>query len=142
MNNEFNRINENIISFNNNDTTENKNNNYHSYSEKKNFNDFQIDYKHYSELCEKRIKQLCPNQTFPITIEDLSKNNCLTSMEVKYQLKETQIMKLENELQDLRNKCSLLKEQNKQFNTKLETFEKDIIFPFSKIFLDIFLVIS
>ena len=35
MNNEFNRINENIISFNNNDTTENKNNNYHSYSEKK-----------------------------------------------------------------------------------------------------------
>ena len=121
MNNEFNRINENIISFNNNDTTENKNNNYHSYSEKKNFNDFQIDYKHYSELCEKRIKQLCPNQTFPITIEDLSKNNCLTSMEVKYQLKETQIMKLENELQDLRNKCSLLKEQNKQM---IESREK------------------
>ena len=121
MNNEFNRINENIISFNNNDTTENKNNNYQSYSEKKNFNDFQIDYKHYSELCEKRIKQLCPNQTFPITIEDLSKNNCLTSMEVKYQLKETQIMKLENELQDLRNKCSLLKEQNKQM---IESREK------------------
>ena len=121
MNNEFNRINENIISFNNNDTTENKNNNYHSYSEKKYFNDFQIDYKHYSELCEKRIKQLCPNQTFPITIEDLSKNNCLTSMEVKYQLKETQIMKLENELQDLRNKCSLLKEQNKQM---IESREK------------------
>ena len=121
MNNEFNRINENIISFNNNDTTENKNNNYHSYSEKKNFNDFQIDYKHYSELCEKRIKQLCPNQTFPITMEDLSKNNCLTSMEVKYQLKETQIMKLENELQDLRNKCSLLKEQNKQM---IESREK------------------
>ena len=121
MNNEFNRINENIISFNNNDTTENKNNNYQSYSEKKNFNDFQIDYKHYSELCEKRIKQLCPNQTFPITMEDLSKNNCLTSMEVKYQLKETQIMKLENELQDLRNKCSLLKEQNKQM---IESREK------------------
>ena len=121
MNNEFNRINENIISFNNNDTTEKKNNNYQSYSEKKNFNDFQIDYKHYSELCEKRIKQLCPNQTFPITIEDLSKNNCLTSMEVKYQLKETQIMKLENELQDLRNKCSLLKEQNKQM---IESREK------------------
>ena len=121
MNNEFNRINENIISFNNNDTTENKNNNYHSYSEKKNFNDFQIDYKHYSELCEKRIKQLCPNQTFPITMEDLSKNNCLTSMEVKYQLKETQIMKLENELQDLRNKCSILKEQNKQM---IESREK------------------
>ena len=121
MNNEFNRINENIISFNNNDTTEKKNNNYQSYSEKKNFNDFQIDYKHYSELCEKRIKQLCPNQTFPITMEDLSKNNCLTSMEVKYQLKETQIMKLENELQDLRNKCSLLKEQNKQM---IESREK------------------
>ena len=121
MNNEFNRINENIISFNNNDTTEKKSNNYQSYSEKKNFNDFQIDYKHYSELCEKRIKQLCPNQTFPITIEDLSKNNCLTSMEVKYQLKETQIMKLENELQDLRNKCSLLKEQNKQM---IESREK------------------
>ncbi len=121
MNNEFNRKNKNIISFNNNETTENKNNNYQSYSEKKNFNDFQIDYKHYSELCEKRIKQLCPNQTFPITIEDLSKNNCLTSMEVKYQLKETQIMKLENELQDLRNKCSLLKEQNKQM---IESREK------------------
>ena len=121
MNNEFNRINENIISFNNNDTTEKKSNNYQSYSEKKYFNDFQIDYKHYSELCEKRIKQLCPNQTFPITMEDLSKNNCLTSMEVKYQLKETQIMKLENELQDLRNKCSLLKDQNKQM---IESREK------------------
>ena len=59
---------------------------------KRYFNEYPVDYKKYSELCEKRIKQLNPNQKFPITIEDLSKNNCLSSMEIRYQLKETQLI--------------------------------------------------
>ena len=122
MNNDYNQINNNIISFKNKDikkSTKNANhsiNNENNDSETDNTNyvDYSIDYKKYSDLCEKRIKQLCPNQKFPITIEDLSKNNCLTSMEIRYQLKENQLMKMENELNDFKNKCYILEEKNKQ----------------------------
>ena len=117
-NNDYNHINENIISFKNKEINENKN---HNYSESNYFNEYPVDYKKYSELCEKRIKQLNPNQKFPITIEDLSKNNCLSSMEIRYQLKETQLMKMENDIKNLRNKCSILEEQNKQM---IESREK------------------
>ena len=113
-NNKYNHINENIISFKNNSINENKNTNYSNYFESSYLNEYPFDYKKYSELCEKLIKQLNPNQKFPITIEDLSKNNCLSSIEIRYQMKETQLMKKENEIKNLRNKCSILEEQNKQ----------------------------
>ena len=96
-NNDYNHINENIISFKNKELNENK---IYNYSESNYFNEYPVDYKKYSELCEKRIKQLNPNQKFPITIEDLSKNNCLSSMEIRYQLKETQLMKMENDIKN------------------------------------------
>ena len=97
-----------------------------SDTDNSNYIDNSIDYKKYSELCEKRIKQLSPNQTFPITIEDLSKNNCLTSMEIRYQLKENQIIKMENELNDLKNKCSILEEKNKQMVDSREKILKTL----------------
>ena len=91
-----------------------------------NHNDYSFDYKKYSELCEKRIKQLNPNQTFPITIEDLSKNICLSSMEIRYQLKENQLMKMENEIKDLKNKCLILEEKNKQMIESREKIMKTL----------------
>ena len=91
-----------------------------------NYNDFSFDYKKYSELCEKRIKQLNPNQTFPITLEDLSKNICLSSMEIRYQLKENQLMKMENEIKDLKNKCLILEEKNKQLVESREKIMKTL----------------
>ena len=85
-NNNLKYINENIISFKNNSINENKNTNYSNYFESSYLNEYPFDYKKYSELCEKLIKQLNPNQKFPITIEDLSKNNCLSSIEIRYQI--------------------------------------------------------
>ena len=114
------KINNNIMDFkNNNKEIINCNNinfsqNNNSYNSDLNYNEYTIDYKKYSELCEQKIKQLNPSQTFPITLEDLSKNNCLSSMEIRYQLKENQIMKMENEIQNLKNKCLILEEKNKQ----------------------------
>ena len=134
MNNDYNQNNNNIISFNNKDIIKgNNNSNYLNISENNdsdaddsNYIDYSIDYKKYSELCEKRIKQLCPNQTFPITIEDLSKNNCLSSMEIRYQLKENQIIKMENEIKDLKNKCYILEEKNKQMEESREKILKTL----------------
>ena len=95
-----------------------------------------IDYKKYSKLCEKRIKQLCPNQTFPITINDLSKNNCLSSMEIRIQIKDTELIKLKNEIDDLKTKNSILQEQNQNFLQSkekiiqtLKTQKNTLIFP-------------
>ena len=129
MNDDFNQINNNIISFKNKQNKQNKilncittNDNNISDTNNQNYNsNYSPDYKKYSELCEKRIKQLCPNQTFPITLDDLSKNNCLSSMEIRYQIKETQMIKMENEIQNLKNKCSNLEEKNKQM---IESREK------------------
>ena len=124
MNENYNQINnfKNIITKENKDSTfiNTDNNNILNY------NDYSFDYKKYSELCEKRIKQLNPNQTFPITIEDLSKNNCLSSMEIRYQLKENQLMKMENELKDLKNKCLILEEKNKQMVESREKILKTL----------------
>ena len=124
MNENYNQINnfKNII------TKENKNSTFINTDNNNilNYNDYSFDYKKYSELCEKRIKQLNPNQTFPITIEDLSKNNCLSSMEIRYQLKENQLMKMENELKDLKNKCLILEEKNKQMVESREKILKTL----------------
>ena len=125
-NNNLNHINANIISFKNNDVNENKNISYSNYSESNYLNEYPFDYKKYSELCEKLIKQLNPNQKFPITIDDLTKNNCLSSIEIRYQLKETQLMKMENEIKNLRNKCSILEEQNKQMVESREKIFKTL----------------
>ena len=125
-NNNLNNINANIISFKNNDVNENKNISYSNYSESNYLNEYPFDYKKYSELCEKLIKQLNPNQKFPITIDDLTKNNCLSSIEIRYQLKETQLMKMENEIKNLRNKCSILEEQNKQMVESREKIFKTL----------------
>ena len=125
-NNDYNNINENIISFKNREINENKTNNFSNYSESNYFNEYPVDYKKYSELCERRIKQLNPNQKFPITIEDLTKNNCLSSIEIRYQMKETQLMKMENEIKNLRNKCSILEEQNKQMVESREKIFKTL----------------
>ena len=125
-NNDYNNINENIISFKNKDMTETKTHNFSNYSESNYFNEYPVDYKKYSELCERRIKQLNPSQTFPITIEDLTKNNCLSSIEIRYQLKETQLMKMENDIKNLRNKCSILEEQNKQMVESREKIFKTL----------------
>ena len=128
MKDNYNQINKNILSFKNINDKRNKNNNISeeniSYNNNNNNNnDYSTDCKKYSELCEKRIKQLCPNQTFPITLEDLSKNNCLSSMEIRFQLKENQLMKMENQIEDLKNKCNILEEKNKQM---VESREKII----------------
>ena len=125
-NNKYNHINENIISFKNVDINDNKNPNFSNYSESNYLNEYPFDYKKYSELCEKLIKQLNPNQKFPITIEDLTKNNCLSSMEIRYQMKETQLMKMENEIKNLRNKCAILEEQNKQMVESREKIFKTL----------------
>ena len=124
--NNLNLINENIISFKNKDLNDNQLQNYSNYTDPNYLNEYPFDYKKYSELCEKRIKQLNPNQKFPITLEDLSKNNCLSSMEIRYQMKETQIMKMENEIKNLRNKCSILEEQNKQMVESREKIFKTL----------------
>ena len=124
--NNLNLINENIISFKNKDLNDNQMQNYSNYTDPNYLNEYPFDYKKYSELCEKRIKQLNPNQKFPITLEDLSKNNCLSSMEIRYQMKETQIMKMENEIKNLRNKCSILEEQNKQMVESREKIFKTL----------------
>ena len=116
MKDNYNQINKNILSFKTINDKRNTNNNISeeniSSKNNNNNNDYSTDYKKYSELCEKRIKQLCPNQTFPITLEDLSKNNCLSSMEIRFQLKENQLMKMENQIEDLKNKCNILEEKN------------------------------
>ena len=125
-NNKYNHINENIISFKNIDMNDNKNQNFSNYSETNYLNEYPFDYKKYSELCEKLIKQLNPNQKFPVTIEDLTKNNCLSSMEIRYQMKETQLMKMENEIKNLRNKCAILEEQNKQMVESREKIFKTL----------------
>ena len=125
-NNNLNNINENIISFKNKSINKNNNPNYSNYSETNYLNEYPFDYQKYSELCEKLIKQLNPNQKFPITIEDLTKNNCLSSMEIKYQMKETQLMKMENEIKNIRNKCSILEEQNKQMAEAREKIIKSL----------------
>ena len=125
-NNKYNHINENIISFKDTDINENKIPNFSNYSESNYLNEYPFDYKKYSELCEKLIKQLNPNQKFPITIEDLTKNNCLSSMEIRYQMKETQLMKMENEIKNLRNKCAILEEQNKQMVESREKIFKTL----------------
>ena len=125
-NNKYNHINENIISFKNVDINDNKNQNFSNYSETNYLNEYPFDYKKYSELCEKLIKQLNPNQKFPVTIEDLTKNNCLSSMEIRYQMKETQLMKMENEIKNLRNKCAILEEQNKQMVESREKIFKTL----------------
>ena len=125
-NNKYNHINENIISFKDTDINENKSPNFSNYSESNYLNEYPFDYKKYSELCEKLIKQLNPNQKFPITIEDLTKNNCLSSMEIRYQMKETQLMKMENEIKNLRNKCAILEEQNKQMVESREKIFKTL----------------
>ena len=125
-NNKYNHINENIISFKNVDINDNKNQNFSNYSEINYLNEYPFDYKKYSELCEKLIKQLNPNQKFPVTIEDLTKNNCLSSMEIRYQMKETQLMKMENEIKNLRNKCAILEEQNKQMVESREKIFKTL----------------
>ena len=125
-NNKYNHINENIISFKNIDMNDNKNQNFSNYSEINYLNEYPFDYKKYSELCEKLIKQLNPNQKFPVTIEDLTKNNCLSSMEIRYQMKETQLMKMENEIKNLRNKCAILEEQNKQMVESREKIFKTL----------------
>ena len=125
-NNKYNHINENIISFKDTDNNENKIPNFSNYSESNYLNEYPFDYKKYSELCEKLIKQLNPNQKFPITIEDLTKNNCLSSMEIRYQMKETQLMKMENEIKNLRNKCAILEEQNKQMVESREKIFKTL----------------
>ena len=134
MNNDYNQNNNNIISFKNKDIIKGNNNsnylnineNNDSDDEDSNYIDYSIDYKKYSEICEKRIKQLCPNQTFPITIEDLSKNNCLSSLEIRYQLKENQIIKMENEIKDLQNKCYILEEKNKLMEESREKILKTL----------------
>ena len=135
-NNNLNNINENIISFKNKSINKNNIPNYPNYSETNYLNEYPIDYQKYSELCEKLIKQLNPNQKFPITIEDLTKNNCLSSMEIRYQMKETQLMKMENEMKNIRNRCSILEEQNKQMAESREKIIKalkeqknSLIFP-------------
>ena len=125
-NNKYNHINENIISFKNIDMNDNKNPDFSNYSETNYLNEYPFDYKKYSELCEKLIKQLNPNQKFPVTIEDLTKNNCLSSMEIRYQMKETQLMKMENEIKNLRNKCAILEEQNKQMVESREKIFKTL----------------
>ena len=125
-NNNYNNLNENLISFKNNGINEKKIKNYSNYSEQIYYNEYLFDYKKYSELCEKLIKQLNPNQKFPITIEDLSKNNCLSSMEIRYQMKETQLMKMENDINNLRNKCSILEEQNKQMSESRDKILKTL----------------
>jgi len=125
-NNKYNHINENIISFKDTDINENKSPNFSNYSESNYLNEYPFDYKKYSELCEKLIKQLNPNQKFPITIEDLTKINCLSSMEIRYQMKETQLMKMENEIKNLRNKCAILEEQNKQMVESREKIFKTL----------------
>ena len=125
-NNNYNNLNENLISFKNNGINEKKIKNYSNYSEQIYYNEYPFDYKKYSELCEKLIKQLNPNQKFPITIEDLSKNNCLSSMEIRYQMKETQLMKMENDINNLRNKCSILEEQNKQMSESRDKILKTL----------------
>ena len=135
-NNNLNNINENIISFKNKSINKNNIPNYPNFSETNYLNEYPIDYQKYSELCEKLIKQLNPNQKFPITIEDLTKNNCLSSMEIRYQMKETQLMKMENEMKNIRNRCSILEEQNKQMAESREKIIKalkeqknSLIFP-------------
>ena len=125
-NNNYNNLNENLISFKNNGINEKKIKNYSNYSEQIYYNEYPFDYKKYSELCEKLIKQLNPNQKFPVTIEDLTKNNCLSSMEIRYQMKETQLMKMENEIKNLRNKCAILEEQNKQMVESREKIFKTL----------------
>ena len=127
MNENYNKINSNIISFKNKINKENQISNYiNTDNNNINYNDYSIDYKKYSELCEKRIKQLNPNQAFPITKEDLSKNNCLSSMEIRFQLKENQLMKMENEIKDLKNKCLILEEKNKQMVESREKILKTL----------------
>ena len=127
MNENYNKINSNIISFKNKINKENQISNYiNTDNNNINYNDYSIDYKKYSELCEKRIKQLSPNQKFPRTIEDLSKNNCLSSMEIRFQLKENQLMKMENEIKDLKNKCLILEEKNKQMVESREKILKTL----------------
>ena len=125
-NNNLNNINENIISFKNKSINKNNIPNYPNFSETNYLNEYPIDYQKYSELCEKLIKQLNPNQKFPITIEDLTKNNCLSSMEIRYQMKETQLMKMENDINNLRNKCSILEEQNKQMSESRDKILKTL----------------
>ena len=124
MNENYNKKNNNIISFKNKNNKETKNSIFLTTDNNNlNYNDYSIDYKKYSELCEKRIRQLSPNQTFPITLGDLSKNNCLSSIELRFQLKENQILKMENEIKNLTNKCLILEEKNKQM---VESREKII----------------
>ena len=47
-------------------------------------------------------------------------------MEIRYQMKETQLMKMENEIKNLRNKCAILEEQNKQMVESREKIFKTL----------------
>ena len=81
-----------------------------------NYSDYSKDPKNYPELFDK--KQLFSNKK---NNENQPKNNCLSSIDIRYQIKETQIIKMENEIKNLKNKCSLLEEKNRQM---IESREK------------------
>ena len=111
------QINNNLIYFKKNNRESNNiiyNKNNKSFDNDFNGKDLEIDYNNCSELSGKKIKQLGPNQDFPLTWGDISENNCLSSLKIRYQLKENQIIKMENEIKNLKNKCLILEENNKQ----------------------------
>jgi len=99
----------------------NENNNSDTNMNNINYSDYSKDPKNYPELFDK--KQLFSNQK---NKENLSKNNCLSSIDIRYQIKETQIIKLENEIKKLKNKCSLLEEKNKQMVESREKILKTL----------------
>ena len=128
MKDDNNQLNNNIYQFKSKISKENKKQNFLFNNENRNldtnisninninYSDYSKDPKNYPELFDK--KQLFSNQK---NKENLSRNNCLSSIDIRYQIKETQIIKMENEIKNLKNKCSLLEEKNRQM---IESREK------------------
>ena len=137
-NNNKNIINNSIKIINNDDDNNNNNNNENNNNEN---NENDINYlKQYKNLCEKRIKQLNPSETFPITKNSLSNNNLIKSninplFESRYENLYEKYMKLLNDYNDKLNNTNnnnnsssnnLSYNSNNQsnFSTENYTFEK------------------